>query len=243
MQSATPSSTTSVFRSAGWLSWWEERGAGTLQEPSGQLDILSAAVEVGEAPTSAAALASRTVKDRIIGEVSSPKCSCAELSGAKNDLMKLLDSHHINPITSLGYMERRMGKGSPGTSQYRHSSTPSLRIVVQKLKECSVYLSWKYIYCSIPEATEHGYVNIKEQVASGYHYDLDDMDIFWLQALNEDLAALTDSEEENDIVFSDKYNISVCPLGRLFAAYLGVSPLPSNPYYIIRLHPGPVTLT
>lgn len=55
-----------------------------------------------------------------------------------------------------------------------------------------------------------------------------------------DLSWSPDNEEENDILFCDKYNISACPLGILFAAYLGVSPLPSNPYYIIRLYPGPV---
>lgn len=33
-----------------------------------------------------------------------------------------------------------------------------------------------------------------------------------------DLSTSPDSEEENDLLFSDKYNISVCPLERLFAA-------------------------
>nr|XP_025713713.1 protein Jade-3 isoform X2 [Callorhinus ursinus] len=48
----------------------------------------------------------------------------------------------------------------------------------------------KYIHCSSSETTEPGYINIMELAASVCRYDLDDMDIFWLQELNEDLAEM-----------------------------------------------------
>jgi hypothetical protein len=48
----------------------------------------------------------------------------------------------------------------------------------------------KYIRCSSPESAEPGYINTLEQAASTCRYDLDDMDIFWLQELNEDLGEM-----------------------------------------------------
>lgn len=45
----------------------------------------------------------------------------------------------------------------------------------------------KYIQCSGQEATEPGYVSIKELAEAMCRYDLDDVDLYWLQALNRQL--------------------------------------------------------
>ncbi|XP_027463146.1 protein Jade-3 isoform X3 [Callorhinus ursinus] len=65
-----------------------------------------------------------------------------------------------------------------------------LRIVAEKVKEVLYMRPRKYIHCSSSETTEPGYINIMELAASVCRYDLDDMDIFWLQELNEDLAEM-----------------------------------------------------
>lgn len=66
----------------------------------------------------------------------------------------------------------------------------SSRIVAEKVKDVLFIRPRKYIQCSNPETTEPGYINITELAASVCRYDLDDMDIFWLQSLNEDLAEM-----------------------------------------------------
>lgn len=62
--------------------------------------------------------------------------------------------------------------------------------MADKKKEVLFVRPRKYIQCSNPETTEPGYINIMELAASVCRYDLDDMDIFWLQELNEDLTAM-----------------------------------------------------
>lgn len=52
----------------------------------------------------------------------------------------------------------------------------------------------KYIHCSSQEPTEPGYINILELAESVCRYDLDDMDIFWLQELNEELTEMGNSQ-------------------------------------------------
>lgn len=64
------------------------------------------------------------------------------------------------------------------------------RVMADKKKEVLFVRPRKYIQCSNPETTEPGYINIMELAASVCRYDLDDMDIFWLQELNEDLTAM-----------------------------------------------------
>lgn len=64
------------------------------------------------------------------------------------------------------------------------------RVVAEKVKDVLFMRPRKYIHCSSSETTEPGYINIMELAASVCRYDLDDMDIFWLQELNEDLAEM-----------------------------------------------------
>lgn len=64
------------------------------------------------------------------------------------------------------------------------------RIIADKVKDVLFTRPRKYIRCSMPENSEFGYVNIREQAASMCRYDLDDMDTFWLQSLNEELTEM-----------------------------------------------------
>lgn len=64
------------------------------------------------------------------------------------------------------------------------------RIIAEKEKEVLFVRPRKYIRCSSPETTEPGYINILELAASTCRYDLDDMDIFWLEEFNEDLTEM-----------------------------------------------------
>nr|KAF6492292.1 jade family PHD finger 3 [Molossus molossus] len=107
--------------------------------------------------------------------------------------MKLSDSHHINPDSYYLFTDTWKEEWEKGVQVPASPDTlpqPSLRIVADKIKDVLFIRPRKYIQCSLPETTEPGYVNIKEQAASVCRYDLDDMDIFWLQALNEDLVEM-----------------------------------------------------
>lgn len=64
------------------------------------------------------------------------------------------------------------------------------RIISEKVKEVLFIRPRKYIRCSSSETTDPGYINITELAASVCRYDLDDMDMFWLQELNEDLTEM-----------------------------------------------------
>lgn len=64
------------------------------------------------------------------------------------------------------------------------------RSITEKSKEVLYSHQRKYIQCSSQEATEPGYVNIKELAEAMCRYDLDDMDLYWLQALNFELGRM-----------------------------------------------------
>lgn len=57
----------------------------------------------------------------------------------------------------------------------------------EKPKEVLYTHQKKHIQCSSLESTEPGYVTIKELAEAMCRYDLDDMDLHWLQALNREL--------------------------------------------------------
>lgn len=61
------------------------------------------------------------------------------------------------------------------------------RIITEKPKEVLYSHQRKYIQCSSQDATDPGYVNIKELAEAMCRYDLDDMDLYWLHALNREL--------------------------------------------------------
>jgi hypothetical protein len=64
------------------------------------------------------------------------------------------------------------------------------RIISEKVKDVLFVRPRKYICCSSPDITEPGSINMLELAAATCRYDLDDMDIFWLQELNEDLTEM-----------------------------------------------------
>ncbi|XP_039072700.1 protein Jade-3 isoform X4 [Hyaena hyaena] len=107
--------------------------------------------------------------------------------------MKLPDSHHISPDSYYLFADtwkEEWEKGVQVPASPENVPQPSVRIVAEKVKDVLFMRPRKYIHCSSSETTEPGYINITELAASVCRYDLDDMDIFWLQELNEDLAEM-----------------------------------------------------
>ncbi|XP_066105614.1 protein Jade-3 [Saccopteryx bilineata] len=107
--------------------------------------------------------------------------------------MKLSDSHHINPDSYYLFTDTWKEEWEKGVQVPANPDTlpqPSLRVVAEKIKEVLFVRPRKYIQSSTSETTEPDYVNIREQATSVCRYDLDDMDIFWLQELNKDLAEM-----------------------------------------------------
>lgn len=107
--------------------------------------------------------------------------------------MKIPDSHHINPDNYYLFTDTWKEEWEKGVQVPANPDTlpqPSVRVMADKKKEVLFVRPRKYIQCSNPETTEPGYINIVELAASVCRYDLDDMDIFWLQELNEDLTAM-----------------------------------------------------
>ncbi|KAG6926896.1 jade family PHD finger 3 [Chelydra serpentina] len=107
--------------------------------------------------------------------------------------MKLPDSHHVNPDEYYLFADTWKQEWEKGVQVPASPDTipqPSLRVVAEKVKEVLYTRPRKYIHCSSQEPTEPGYINILELAESVCRYDLDDMDIFWLQELNEDLTEM-----------------------------------------------------
>ncbi|XP_034557846.1 protein Jade-3 [Notolabrus celidotus] len=101
--------------------------------------------------------------------------------------MKLPDSHHVSPedyylLADTWKMEWEKGVqvlASPDTIP-----EPSVRVFAEKSKEVLYSLQRKYIQCSGQETTDPGYVNIKELAEAMCRYDLDEMDLYWLNTIN-----------------------------------------------------------
>ncbi|XP_015266452.1 PREDICTED: protein Jade-3 [Gekko japonicus] len=107
--------------------------------------------------------------------------------------MKLPDSHHINPDEYYLFADTWKQEWEKGVQVPASPDTipqPSLRVVAEKVKEVLYTRPRKYIRCSSQEPSEPGYINILELAESMCRYDLDDMDIFWLQEVNEELAEM-----------------------------------------------------
>uniref|UniRef100_A0A2D4JXC2 Enhancer of polycomb-like N-terminal domain-containing protein n=1 Tax=Micrurus paraensis TaxID=1970185 RepID=A0A2D4JXC2_9SAUR len=107
--------------------------------------------------------------------------------------MKLPDSHHINPDEYYLFADTWKQEWEKGVQVPASPETipqPSLRTVAEKVKQVLYTRPRKYISCSNQESAEPGYINILELAESMCRYDLDDMDIFWLQEVNEELAEM-----------------------------------------------------
>ncbi|XP_069560218.1 protein Jade-3 [Brachyistius frenatus] len=104
--------------------------------------------------------------------------------------MKLPDSHHVSPedyylLADTWKQEWEKGVQVPASPDT--IPEPSVRIIAEKPKEVLYTHQRKYIQCSGQESTEPGYVNIKELAEAMCRYDLDDVDLYWLHALNRQL--------------------------------------------------------
>ncbi|XP_029988601.1 protein Jade-3 isoform X1 [Sphaeramia orbicularis] len=104
--------------------------------------------------------------------------------------MKLPDSHHVSPedyylLADTWKQEWEKGVQVPASPDT--IPEPSVRVIAQRSKEVLYTHQRKYIQCSSQESTEPGYVNIRELAEAMCRYDLDDMDLYWLHALNREL--------------------------------------------------------
>ncbi|XP_053435537.1 protein Jade-3 [Nycticebus coucang] len=107
--------------------------------------------------------------------------------------MKIPDSHHINPDSYYLFTDTWKEEWEKGVQVPASPDTlpqPSIRFIAQIVKEAVFIQPRKYISYSNTETAEPGYINISEMASAVCRYDLDDMDIFWLQELNENLAQM-----------------------------------------------------
>lgn len=105
--------------------------------------------------------------------------------------MKIPDSQHVNQDEYYNFVDTWKQEWEKGVQVPANPETipqPSLRVIADKVKEVLYSRPRKYIHCSGQEPSEPGYVNILELAESMCRYDLDDMDLFWLQECNLELV-------------------------------------------------------
>lgn len=71
--------------------------------------------------------------------------------------------------------------------------------MVEKTKEVLYSHQRKYVQCSSQESTEPGYVNIRELAEAMCRYDLDDVDLYWLNTLNRELDRMGKGQDHEGI--------------------------------------------
>lgn len=64
------------------------------------------------------------------------------------------------------------------------------RVIAEQPKELLYSHQKKYIQSSNQDSTEPGYVNIRELAEGMCRYDLDDVDLYWLNTLNRELERM-----------------------------------------------------
>ncbi|XP_029003066.1 protein Jade-3 [Betta splendens] len=104
--------------------------------------------------------------------------------------MKLPDSHHVSPEDYYLLADTWKQEWEKGVQVLVSPDTipePSVRIITDKPKEV---LYTHPIQCLTQDSTEPNYINIKELAEAMGRYDLDDMDLHWLQALNRELGCM-----------------------------------------------------
>ncbi|XP_045426382.1 protein Jade-3 [Pipistrellus kuhlii] len=107
--------------------------------------------------------------------------------------MKVSDSQYIEPDSYYIFTDTWKEEWEKGVQVPANPDTlpqPTLRIIADKVEDVLFTRPRKYIHSSNSEDSELGYVNITEQAAAVCRYDLDDMDMFWLQSLNEELEQM-----------------------------------------------------
>uniref|UniRef100_A0A4W3JB23 Jade family PHD finger 3 n=2 Tax=Callorhinchus milii TaxID=7868 RepID=A0A4W3JB23_CALMI len=107
--------------------------------------------------------------------------------------MKIPDSHHVNQdefYLLADQWKQEWEKGVQVPASPETIPDPSVRVIVEKGKETLFTKPRKYIRYSTLETSDPGYVNILELADTMCRYDLDNVDIYWLQALNEELKEM-----------------------------------------------------
>ncbi|KAM4818796.1 protein Jade-3 isoform 1-T7 [Thomomys bottae] len=107
--------------------------------------------------------------------------------------MKIPDTHHINPDSYYLFTDTWKEEWEKGVQVPANLDTlpqPSIRIISEKINSVPFVRPRKYIRCSTSDSEEPGFVNIMELSAATCRYDLDDMDMIWLQELNHDLSEM-----------------------------------------------------
>ncbi|XP_053563716.1 protein Jade-3 [Bombina bombina] len=105
--------------------------------------------------------------------------------------MKIPDSQHVNVEEYYRFTDTWKQEWEKGVQVPANPDTipqPSLRVITEKVKEVLFSRPRKYIHCSSQEPTEPGYINILELAESMCRYDLDDVDLYWLEECNLELA-------------------------------------------------------
>ncbi|XP_068124219.1 protein Jade-3 isoform X2 [Hyperolius riggenbachi] len=105
--------------------------------------------------------------------------------------MKIPDSQHVSLDEYYSFADTWKQEWEKGVQVPANPETipqASLRVIADKVKEVLYSRPRKYIHCSSQETSEPGYINILELAESMCRYDLDDMDLFWLEECNLELA-------------------------------------------------------
>uniref|UniRef100_A0A8C5P9A3 Jade family PHD finger 3 n=1 Tax=Leptobrachium leishanense TaxID=445787 RepID=A0A8C5P9A3_9ANUR len=105
--------------------------------------------------------------------------------------MKIPDSQHVNVEEYYHFADTWKQEWEKGVQVPANPDTipqPSLRVTAEKVKEVLYSRPRKYIHCSSQEPSEPGYINILELAENMCRYDLDDLDLFWLQECNIELT-------------------------------------------------------
>ncbi|XP_075446708.1 protein Jade-3 [Ascaphus truei] len=105
--------------------------------------------------------------------------------------MKIPDSYHVNMEEYYLFTDTWKQEWEKGVQVPASPATvpqPSLRVIAEKMKEVLYSRPRKYIHCSSQEPSETGYINILELAETMCRYDLDDVDLFWLQEFNLELS-------------------------------------------------------
>uniref|UniRef100_H3A0A1 Jade family PHD finger 3 n=1 Tax=Latimeria chalumnae TaxID=7897 RepID=H3A0A1_LATCH len=108
--------------------------------------------------------------------------------------LQLSLSIHRNP-SSFAWsknvdMDKHCWEAGIPPAKKKKSPVCAFRAIAEKAREILFTRSRKFIHCSSQDTADTGYINILELAESMCRYDLDDMDLYWLQDLNEELGEM-----------------------------------------------------
>ncbi|KAM4709674.1 protein Jade-1 [Discoglossus pictus] len=107
--------------------------------------------------------------------------------------MKLHDSHQLNPedyYVLADPWRQDWEKGVQVPVNPSSAPEPVARVMAEKEKAVIYSRPRKYIHSSGTDPPELGYVDIRTLADSVCRYDLNEMDVYWLERMNEDLKEM-----------------------------------------------------